>query len=68
MAGAITPVPGGMGPVTIVMLVANTARSAELAAQRCAPPRLSTAGMWATGAAGVCAVTCAAMVALYAPV
>ena len=32
VAGAITPVPGGVGPMTIVMLMANTLRSAKLAA------------------------------------
>jgi hypothetical protein len=46
VAGAITPVPGGMGPVTIAMLMANTARSAQLAMERPAPPWLSTAGRW----------------------
>jgi methylenetetrahydrofolate dehydrogenase (NADP+)/methenyltetrahydrofolate cyclohydrolase len=29
-AGAITPVPGGVGPLTIAMLMANTARAAKL--------------------------------------
>jgi len=29
VAGAITPVPGGVGPMTIVMLMSNTLRSAE---------------------------------------
>ena len=28
-AGAITPVPGGVGPMTIAMLMANTLRAAE---------------------------------------
>jgi len=32
VAGAITPVPGGVGPMTIIMLMANTLRSARLAA------------------------------------
>ena len=32
VAGAITPVPGGVGPMTISMLMANTLRSARLAA------------------------------------
>jgi methylenetetrahydrofolate dehydrogenase (NADP+) / methenyltetrahydrofolate cyclohydrolase len=32
VAGAITPVPGGVGPMTIAMLLANTLKSAELAA------------------------------------
>jgi methylenetetrahydrofolate dehydrogenase (NADP+)/methenyltetrahydrofolate cyclohydrolase len=32
IAGAITPVPGGIGPMTIAMLLANTARAAARAA------------------------------------
>ena len=32
VAGAITPVPGGVGPMTIAMLLANTVTSAERAA------------------------------------
>ena len=31
VAGAITPVPGGVGPMTIAMLMANTLRAARLA-------------------------------------
>jgi methylenetetrahydrofolate dehydrogenase (NADP+)/methenyltetrahydrofolate cyclohydrolase len=30
VASAITPVPGGVGPMTVAMLLANTARAAEL--------------------------------------
>jgi methylenetetrahydrofolate dehydrogenase (NADP+)/methenyltetrahydrofolate cyclohydrolase len=30
VAGAITPVPGGVGPLTIAMLMANTVKAAEL--------------------------------------
>ncbi|RWH73322.1 bifunctional methylenetetrahydrofolate dehydrogenase/methenyltetrahydrofolate cyclohydrolase FolD [Mesorhizobium sp.] len=33
VAGAITPVPGGVGPMTIAMLMANTVASAYLAAR-----------------------------------
>lgn len=33
VAGAITPVPGGVGPMTIAMLIQNTLRAAELADQ-----------------------------------
>jgi methylenetetrahydrofolate dehydrogenase (NADP+)/methenyltetrahydrofolate cyclohydrolase len=29
VAGYLTPVPGGVGPMTITMLVANTVRAAE---------------------------------------
>ncbi len=32
VAGAITPVPGGIGPMTIAMLLANTVRAAERSA------------------------------------
>jgi methylenetetrahydrofolate dehydrogenase (NADP+)/methenyltetrahydrofolate cyclohydrolase len=32
VAGQMTPVPGGVGPLTIAMLMANTVRAAELAA------------------------------------
>ena len=31
VAGALTPVPGGVGPMTIAMLLQNTLRGAELA-------------------------------------
>jgi methylenetetrahydrofolate dehydrogenase (NADP+)/methenyltetrahydrofolate cyclohydrolase len=31
-AKAITPVPGGVGPMTIIMLMLNTVRAAKLAA------------------------------------
>jgi len=37
IAGAITPVPGGVGPMTIAMLMANTVTSAYLAAGRNRP-------------------------------
>ncbi len=37
VAGAITPVPGGVGPMTIAMLMANTLASACLAAGRARP-------------------------------
>lgn len=34
VAGAITPVPGGVGPMTIAMLMQNTARAARLASKK----------------------------------
>jgi methylenetetrahydrofolate dehydrogenase (NADP+)/methenyltetrahydrofolate cyclohydrolase len=37
VAGAITPVPGGVGPMTIAMLMANTVAAAFRAAGRAAP-------------------------------
>ncbi|BCH26673.1 bifunctional protein FolD [Mesorhizobium sp. L-8-10] len=37
IAGAITPVPGGVGPMTIAMLMANTLAAAHLAAGRKRP-------------------------------
>jgi len=30
VAGALTPVPGGVGPLTIAMLMVNTVRAARL--------------------------------------
>lgn len=30
MAGAITPVPGGVGPLTIAMLMVNTLKAAKM--------------------------------------
>ncbi|HZP20572.1 MAG TPA: bifunctional methylenetetrahydrofolate dehydrogenase/methenyltetrahydrofolate cyclohydrolase FolD [Bauldia sp.] len=40
VAGAITPVPGGVGPMTIAMLMANTLKAASLRAGRVLPPEL----------------------------
>ena len=34
VAGALTPVPGGVGPLTIAMLMSNTMRAAELAVSK----------------------------------
>ena len=34
VAGAITPVPGGVGPMTIAMLLVNTVEAAERAQQK----------------------------------
>ena len=41
IAGAITPVPGGVGPMTVAMLMANTLRSAYQHAQRPLPVELA---------------------------
>ena len=38
VAGAITPVPGGVGPMTIAMLLANTVEAARLRHQLAAAP------------------------------
>jgi methylenetetrahydrofolate dehydrogenase (NADP+) / methenyltetrahydrofolate cyclohydrolase len=37
VAGAITPVPGGVGPMTIAMLLVNTVQAARARAMRSAP-------------------------------
>jgi methylenetetrahydrofolate dehydrogenase (NADP+)/methenyltetrahydrofolate cyclohydrolase len=37
-AGWITPVPGGVGPMTIATLLANTLRAAELQEERAGTP------------------------------
>jgi methylenetetrahydrofolate dehydrogenase (NADP+)/methenyltetrahydrofolate cyclohydrolase len=41
IAGAITPVPGGVGPLTIAMLMSNTIKAARL--RRAQRPALVTA-------------------------
>jgi methylenetetrahydrofolate dehydrogenase (NADP+)/methenyltetrahydrofolate cyclohydrolase len=42
VAGRITPVPGGVGPMTIAMLLRNTVRAAERAAEAAGPGRAAT--------------------------
>jgi methylenetetrahydrofolate dehydrogenase (NADP+)/methenyltetrahydrofolate cyclohydrolase len=37
-AGAITPVPGGVGPMTRAMLLSNTLKAARLAAEEGSAP------------------------------
>jgi methylenetetrahydrofolate dehydrogenase (NADP+)/methenyltetrahydrofolate cyclohydrolase len=41
-AGWLTPVPGGVGPMTVTMLIENTLRSAERANGSCARPHRRT--------------------------
>ena len=41
VASMITPVPGGVGPVTVAMLVGNTVRAARLAARTSSAAGLS---------------------------
>ena len=42
VAGAITPVPGGVGPLTIAMLMANTVKAAKLRRASAVPETSST--------------------------
>ena len=42
VAGAITPVPGGVGPLTIAMLMSNTVRAARLRRAGLPAPRVSS--------------------------
>ena len=44
-AGALTPVPGGVGPMTITMLMSNTVKAARI---RRASPRISATQSSAT--------------------
>ena len=37
VAGCITPVPGGVGPMTVAMLIVNTVRAAELSLEQPSP-------------------------------
>ncbi len=43
VAGAITPVPGGVGPMTITMLLANTLKAAERTAEAAAVAKRASA-------------------------
>ena len=53
MAGAITPVPGGVGPLTIAMLMANTVKAAKMRRGRACPPGLrSTPAVLKVGLTG----------------
>jgi methylenetetrahydrofolate dehydrogenase (NADP+)/methenyltetrahydrofolate cyclohydrolase len=40
VAGAITPVPGGVGPMTIAMLLVNTLQAATMQVAGAAPVRV----------------------------
>jgi len=42
VAGALTPVPGGVGPLTIAMLMSNTVKAARMRRGGRAPAAAST--------------------------
>lgn len=44
VAGALTPVPGGVGPMTITMLMSNTVKAARLRRAKAIPRSISAAG------------------------
>jgi len=44
VAGAITPVPGGVGPMTITMLMSNTVRAARMRRAKTIPRTISAGG------------------------
>jgi len=50
VAGALTPVPGGVGPMTITMLMSNTVKAARMRRAKSIPRSISAAGP--TGGAG----------------
>ena len=60
LSGAYTPVPGGVGPLTIAMLMANTVRAAKLrrgiAAKACAMLRVGLTGGLGSGKTTVAAI------------
>lgn len=43
-AGALTPVPGGVGPMTITMLMSNTVKAARLRRAKAVPRAVASAG------------------------
>lgn len=50
VAGALTPVPGGVGPMTITMLMSNTVKAARLRRAKAIPRSISAAGPSGSGA------------------
>lgn len=44
VAGALTPVPGGVGPMTITMLMSNTVKAARMRRAKTAPRTISAGG------------------------
>jgi methylenetetrahydrofolate dehydrogenase (NADP+)/methenyltetrahydrofolate cyclohydrolase len=50
VAGAITPVPGGVGPMTITMLMSNTVKAARMRRAKAIPRTLSAGGPAGSGA------------------
>jgi len=49
VAGAITPVPGGVGPMTITMLMSNTVRAARMRRAKAIPRTISAGGPSSSG-------------------
>jgi methylenetetrahydrofolate dehydrogenase (NADP+)/methenyltetrahydrofolate cyclohydrolase len=50
IAGAITPVPGGVGPMTITMLMSNTVKAARMRRAKAIPRTISASGPAGSGA------------------
>jgi methylenetetrahydrofolate dehydrogenase (NADP+) / methenyltetrahydrofolate cyclohydrolase len=50
VAGALTPVPGGVGPMTITMLMSNTVKAARLRRAKAIPRSISASGPSGAGA------------------
>jgi methylenetetrahydrofolate dehydrogenase (NADP+)/methenyltetrahydrofolate cyclohydrolase len=49
VAGALTPVPGGVGPMTITMLMSNTVKAARMRRAKAIPRTISAGGPAGTG-------------------
>lgn len=49
VAGAITPVPGGVGPMTITMLMSNTVKAARMRRAKAIPRTISAGGPGSAG-------------------
>jgi methylenetetrahydrofolate dehydrogenase (NADP+)/methenyltetrahydrofolate cyclohydrolase len=49
VAGAITPVPGGVGPMTITMLMSNTVKAARMRRAKAIPRTISAGGPTGAG-------------------
>jgi methylenetetrahydrofolate dehydrogenase (NADP+) / methenyltetrahydrofolate cyclohydrolase len=49
VAGALTPVPGGVGPMTITMLMSNTVKAARMRRAKAIPRTISAGGPGSSG-------------------
>jgi hypothetical protein len=63
VAGAITPVPGGVGPMTIAMLLHNTVQSGTRAFQKQGKCPVGSVGKWGGAIVVVSVVAAASLVA-----
>ena len=64
VASAITPVPGGVGPMTIAMLLHNTVESAKRSASKRDEGPTEPIQQWGSAAAAIVAIATVGVVAM----